>query len=122
MKNILKNKDGMILVTSYLTIIVLLIMGGVYFTRSIVEIRSTERYVDSAQAFWAAERGLAQAVSDLENGIPFTEGEFINLEEGSDYCRYKIESYDSFTSKVITVTGVAGASSQDKTQKKLQTG
>ncbi len=126
MKNFITNKKGSILLISYLAITVLLALGASFLANSLTEIRGTERFVNSSQAFWAAEKGLAKVAYNINNGIPLTQNTFINMEDfpnyyPSGYCKYKVESYDTFTSKVFTVTGIAGeGADQDKAQKKVQ--
>lgn len=126
MKNFIRNEKGMVLVTSYMAFMVLLILGSSFLASSLSEIRGTERFIDSSRAFWAAEKGLAEVIYNLNNGIPLTQDTFINVEDfpiyyDSGYSKYKVESYDTFTSKVITITGIAGAGTDsEKVEKKVQ--
>jgi len=54
----IKNKKGIILITAYMVIAVLGIIGGAFISRSISEIRIAEREKNSIQAFYLAEAGI----------------------------------------------------------------
>jgi len=62
----LRNEKGIVLITSYLVITVLIILGSAFISRSISEMRTAERERDSIQAFNIAEGGLEQAIYKLK--------------------------------------------------------
>ncbi|MBU3911214.1 MAG: hypothetical protein KKD90_01365 [Candidatus Omnitrophica bacterium] len=61
----LKNKKGIVLITSYIVIAVLTILGAAFISRSIAEIRVAERGQNSMQAFYLAEAGIDYAIDRL---------------------------------------------------------
>lgn len=61
------NKRGFALVFGLLVIIVLFILLNSFFLKSINENNLVKRYVNSVQAFWVAEAGIAEAIDNLPN-------------------------------------------------------
>lgn len=61
----LKNQKGIVLVVTYLSILVLLILGSFFITRSISEKRIADAEKDSIQAFYLAEAGIDRALEEL---------------------------------------------------------
>ena len=59
----IRDRKGIILITVYLVIIVLLILGGAFITRSIWEMRTADRGKEFEQAFYVAECGLCRGKS-----------------------------------------------------------
>lgn len=59
------NNKGIILIASYFIILVLLILGSAFISRSMGEARASERMKDSVQALWLAEAGLDRAIVEL---------------------------------------------------------
>ncbi|MCQ9208037.1 MAG: pilus assembly PilX N-terminal domain-containing protein [Omnitrophica bacterium] len=83
-----KNKQGSVLILTYLVVMVLLILGFSFVNRSIVESRIAERQKRGEQAFALAEAGLERALyrlrKDYENDLfapSWTDGEI----DGIDY-------------------------------------
>lgn len=64
---ILKNKKGIVLITSYIVIAVLTILGAAFISRSISEMRIAEREQNSIQAFYLAEAGIDYALDRLRS-------------------------------------------------------
>ena len=62
---LLKNKKGIILITVYIVIAVLTILGAAFISRSISEMRVAEREKKSMQAFYLAESGIDYAINRL---------------------------------------------------------
>jgi len=60
-------KRGVVLVFSLLVVVVLSIILGAFFLKSINENNLVRRFVSSTQAFWVAESGVAQAMRNLPN-------------------------------------------------------
>lgn len=65
MANILKNNKGIVLITVYFVVVVLLGLTSVIFMRSINESRLARRSADSLQAFYEAEAGISYAYYEL---------------------------------------------------------
>ncbi|MCM8799530.1 MAG: hypothetical protein NC900_02205 [Candidatus Omnitrophica bacterium] len=63
------NKKGLVLIFSVLVCIVLFILSGSLFFRTIIENDLVKRYVLSTQAFWLAEAGIAEAIVNLPNNV-----------------------------------------------------
>ncbi|MBU0759509.1 MAG: hypothetical protein KKC66_01175 [Candidatus Omnitrophica bacterium] len=61
----LKNKKGIVLITAYIVIAVLTILGAAFISRSISEMRVAEREKKSMQAFYLAESGIDYAINRL---------------------------------------------------------
>lgn len=61
----LKNQKGIILITAYLVIVVLLILGSSFVTRSLSERRISEREKSSIQTFYLAEAGFERGMDWL---------------------------------------------------------
>jgi cytoskeletal protein CcmA (bactofilin family) len=69
------NKKGIALILSFMVILVLTILGSAIISRSIFENNITRRYVESTQAFWLAEGGLAVVYKGLaQNWDGYTTG------------------------------------------------
>ncbi len=69
------DKRGAALILSFMAIVILTILGTAAISRSISERSITQRYVESTQAFWLAEGGLAVAYKGLtENWDGYTTG------------------------------------------------
>ena len=65
------NKRGVVLIICYMVIMVLSILGAALFMRSVSETSVTNKYFDSAQAFWLAEAGISRALKDFKTGGSF---------------------------------------------------
>ena len=59
------NKRGVILLILFMVISVLLTLGAGFVVRVVSENNAALRYVDSINAFWLAEAGIAQALAGL---------------------------------------------------------
>ncbi len=68
------NKHGIALVFAFLVSLVLFILLGSFFIKSINENNLVKRYINSTHAFWAAEAGVAQAKINLPNSTQGTVG------------------------------------------------
>jgi len=78
------NKRGLALILSYIVITVLIILGGVFSVRSISESGIAQRYAESTQAFWLAEAGVAQALTQLND--------FSNLNSIASTSQYSVDT------------------------------
>lgn len=65
----LKDKKGIVLITSYIVIVVLTILGAAFMSRSISEIRIAEREKNYVQALYIAESGIDYAIKRLRDGV-----------------------------------------------------
>ncbi|MCM8795184.1 MAG: hypothetical protein NC928_00615 [Candidatus Omnitrophica bacterium] len=65
-------KRGVVLIFTLLVSIVLYILLGSFFLKSINENNLVRRYVNSVRAFWLAEAGIAEAKRNMPNSIPST--------------------------------------------------
>ena len=63
-----KNKKGIALITAYIVIAVLTVLGAAFISRSISEMRVAERGKNSTQAFYIAEAGIDFAIEEMRNG------------------------------------------------------
>lgn len=63
-----KNKKGIVLITSYIVITVLTILGAAFVSRSISEARIAEHEKNYVQAFYLAEAGIDYALAQLRDG------------------------------------------------------
>jgi len=61
----MSKKRGVALIFSFIVIIILAILAGAIFLRSISESRIAQKYLESTQAFWLAEAGVNQALKGL---------------------------------------------------------
>ena len=61
MYNLKSNKKGMVLITTYFVLVVLLGFSSMFLLRSINEGQLAKRSNDSLQAFYEAEAGIASA-------------------------------------------------------------
>ncbi len=66
------NNRGFALIFGFTIIAVLAILAGATLSRSISEVRLTQEYTESNQAFWLAEAGLAQVLATLRNDSSVT--------------------------------------------------
>ncbi|MBI4707900.1 MAG: pilus assembly PilX N-terminal domain-containing protein [Candidatus Omnitrophica bacterium] len=98
------NNRASALVFSFLVVTVLSILGSAVVMRSASEKKISQGYADSAQAFWIAEAGLAQAYYNWSNGISQPQGAVSY--GGGTY------SIDASSLVQTRVTGVFGASSR----------
>ncbi|MFH1777910.1 MAG: pilus assembly PilX N-terminal domain-containing protein [Candidatus Omnitrophota bacterium] len=62
---VVNNKKGMILISAYLVLTVLLVFAAMILSRSISEMRSAIVYADSMQAFYLAEAGIDKVKREL---------------------------------------------------------
>lgn len=62
---LLKDRKGVILITCYLVIVILLILGSAFLLRSTSEKRIAEREKNSIQAFYLAEAGIDKIAKEL---------------------------------------------------------
>lgn len=60
-------KKGLALILTFMVILVLTILGTAIVSKSVSEVRIAQQYTKSAQAFWIAEAGVAQALTQLKN-------------------------------------------------------
>lgn len=86
------NKRGMVLIICYMVIMVLSILGAAFLARSFNERSVTSKYLDSTQAFWAAEAGVSQAMVTMEDNdwVPVNIGLTSLPEGGGQYLVEKI--------------------------------
>lgn len=61
------NKRGITFIFGLLVVLVLSILSSSFFFKSITENNLVKRYVNSVQAFWVAEAGVAEAIENLPN-------------------------------------------------------
>lgn len=59
------NKKGAVLIYVFLVIVVLAVLGGVVFSRSVSENKLAQNNIDSTRAFWLAEAGVSRAFKEL---------------------------------------------------------
>lgn len=59
------NKKGVVLIYVFLVIAVLTVLGGAMLSKGVSERSLSQKYVDSTQAFWAAEAGVNRAFKEL---------------------------------------------------------
>ncbi len=98
------NKRGVALILSYMVIAVLTIFSSVFVSRSVSESNIARRYMDSAQAFWIAEAGLAEGYYKVidSQSIPTNP---VSFGGGS----YEITVTDDLFGREIRVTGIYGS-------------
>ncbi len=65
----MKKKRGIALIVSFMSIMVLTILGALIFSRSVNERFNATRYVESTQAFWLAEAGINRALNELRGNF-----------------------------------------------------
>ncbi|MDP3732714.1 MAG: hypothetical protein Q8R31_06835 [Candidatus Omnitrophota bacterium] len=96
------NKRGITLIFGLLAVLVLSILSGSFFFKSITENNLVRRYVNSTQAFWVAEAGVAEAIKNLANSP--TNGNLGNYRyETTTTYRATINASDYYD---ITSTGI----------------
>jgi uncharacterized protein (UPF0333 family) len=61
------NKRGVALIFGLLVVLVLVVLLGAFFLKTMNENMLVKRYVNSMQAFWTAEAGVAEALRRLPN-------------------------------------------------------
>lgn len=61
------NNKGFVLVTSYMLVAVLVILGASFAARTIGEKRVADKERDTIQALWLAEAGVDRAIAELPN-------------------------------------------------------
>lgn len=97
------NKRGITLIFGLLVVLVLSILSGSFFFKSINENNLVRRYVNSVRAFWAAEAGIAEAIGNLANSP--TNGNLGDYRyETATAYRATINASDYYD---ITSTGIA---------------
>jgi len=64
------NKKGIVLILSFLVVTVLTVLLASLFFKTINENNLTQRHLNSVQAFWLAEAGIAEAVKNLPGSTP----------------------------------------------------
>ncbi|MFC1698531.1 hypothetical protein ACFL1I_01060 [Candidatus Omnitrophota bacterium] len=67
---IAKRKKGFVLITAYMVIVVLVILGAAFISRAINETRIAQRQNRSAKALYLAEAGIDFALTQLRAGNP----------------------------------------------------
>ncbi len=103
-KMFLKDRKGIMLITCYLVIVVLTILGSAFLVRSVSEKRIAERERDLIRAFNIAEAGLERALYDLKRDSKYSPG----LPSWRDD-----NIYTSATEYIDISQGVAGAIPQN---------
>lgn len=64
----MRNKKGFLLITTYLVVIVLLILGSAFLLRSVNENKLIQREIMRKQAFYLAEAGLDRGLARMREG------------------------------------------------------
>jgi hypothetical protein len=67
MGNLLRNQRGVVLLTTYMVVLVLLALSAAFFSRTIQEKNMVQRQDDSLQAFYNAETGISYAYFESAN-------------------------------------------------------
>jgi hypothetical protein len=104
------NRRGVALILCYTVIAVLTLLGSVFLFRSVSEGNVAVRHVNSVQAFWSAEAGLAQAYYNQINSVQ-QPGNPVGFPGGSSGT-YEIAVSDTSSSREIKVTANYGSSSR----------
>jgi len=68
-------KRGIALISIFIIIAVLAVMGSAIVSRSVSERITAQRYTESTQAFWLAEAGVNRALVELRNTTAVSPGE-----------------------------------------------
>lgn len=63
----MKNNRGVVLIITLIIILVLTILAGAFFTRSITERSIASNYYNSTQALWLAESGIQKSIWELNH-------------------------------------------------------
>ena len=103
------NKKGSILVLSIFVIAILMILGIALLSQSITEHNLAKRYLNSTNAFWAAEAGINRALEELRSnysqcGANLWSGALSSVDSG-----YEVDVACVGQDRNLTVRGFAPA-------------
>lgn len=104
MHAMLKKRRGFILIASYMVIIVLIILGVAFISRSITETRIAQREGRYVQALYLAEAGIDQGLERLKQTHSAEDPPPANLGTGT----YDYETVASGANFIITSEGSVG--------------
>ncbi|MFH1360810.1 MAG: hypothetical protein ABIJ41_07260 [Candidatus Omnitrophota bacterium] len=106
----LRNKEGFILITTYIFLTVLISMTAGFALSSVNELNHARRYRDSAKAFWLAEAGVQRFIEDT------------TLLDGSNIGYFSVGNYSVSLAKAddMTVRTVTSSSIVNGIRKQVQ--
>lgn len=77
-----RRKDGFLLVSVYMVISVLLILGGALIAYALTDVRSSQRAQANLQAYYLAEAGIDQGIAQLRQNFAWAAG-FVSVPQGN---------------------------------------
>ncbi len=99
------NKKGSVLIIVFLTIMVLSLVGGAMFWRTISERSSAKAYKESTQAFWLAEAGAQRALWEINGNGSWDNWD--DCEDGTPNCKELAKGvYDNYE---VRIEGFGGS-------------
>lgn len=110
------NKKGAVLIYCFLVIVVLTILGVAIFNKSVSERSLAQKYVDSTRAFWLAEAGVNQALSELRDNYNTASVSATELGEGG----FSASISTSGSNKTVSATGYVPFSGTTVANREIQ--
>ena len=98
------NKKGVALIASFMVIVVLTILGSAFVMRTFAEANAIKRHLDSVNAFWLSEAGIARGLYELRQDATFSTFNG-SMGEGSYSVSIEDETIGSNVYKKMTASG-----------------
>jgi hypothetical protein len=100
---------AMALILSCIVIVVLVVFGAALLSKSVSENNISNKYTDSANAFWAAEAGLNMALVELRNDFTWDDSDITQpVSFGSGEYTVTVTDIVSGKSKKVVVSATLG--------------
>lgn len=114
------NKRGIVLILVFTVILVLSILGTAIVSKSVSESRISNRYTQSAQAFWLAEAGVAQALTQLKNDFNNLNSIAPTLLGQGQYGQYSVDTIVvEGSNRRITAHGFVPSAAAPRAERKI---
>lgn len=109
-----KDNKGVVLITAYMVIVVLITLLGVYATRSINESNLAERQRKSAEAFYIAEAGIQKALWVISNNLDSIDNNTAltskaNMDNSLGNGSFQVQISGGSSTKTITANGTVSS-------------
>lgn len=109
-------KKGIAIIFSFIIIVVLTVLGSAILLRSISESNLARRNLENKQAFWLAEAGISEALTQLKTNYNLSSVGPANLGPG----RYAVTIAPSGTKRIVSSTGYVPATGEARATRSLQ--
>ena len=113
------NRKGSILITAYIILFVLLILGSVFFSRTISEKRLFDLSRERQEVFYLAEAGVDMALIGLTNNYSTYTGTSAPVSLGRGEFEAVVDT-GSATRKKITASGYIPSKAQKRVERRIE--